>query len=294
MSTVIDLKADDVPGLETHIDQNLKVLIDTFQCCNAETYKNQAQFQFLPAHRSLIYNLPSKIQTMKEKRSKKSKPARKIRTYVIDEKDDDIEIVQQNEIVEQTQKELLKKLHEFGRLKNYEIVEQMSMANIKDTVFSFGDEITGQCHIVCPYCTNKYMTRYDKIWMTSNINKHFREHETQCGENMENEQPENDNPKESDQNVEIAVSEFGAGDETNDESLSKTIQLQIDSLDSPEKMPPRKYPRLLLHRVQVGEKNPREKNAACEKSVAREKGSARGSNIGGRTRRRQLKSGSKI
>lgn len=168
MSTLTDFKSENLPELEEHIHGQLRTVIENFQCCNAETYKKQQKFQFLPAHRNLIIGLLSKIRAMKERRSKKSNRIRTTQSVEIDAVEVDIGIVQQNEITEKIQSELLKKLHDFGRSKNYSAVEHMSLADITEVVFSFGDgHSVGHCQIKCPYCENKYLTRYDKIWMTS-------------------------------------------------------------------------------------------------------------------------------
>ena len=281
MSTLSDFKSENLAELEEHINEQLRPVIENFKCCNAETYKKQHKFQFLPAHRNLIIGLPSKIQTMKERRSKKSNRIRTTQSVVIDAGEDDIGIVQQNEIIEQIQNELLKKLHDFGRSKNYSDVENMLLADITEVVFSFGDgQPVGHCQIKCPYCANKYLTRYDKIWITSNLNKHFREHESQRhADNRENDGNLASNYfDENNQNLENG-DEFNLGDDSNDNSndntLSKTIQLQIDALDSPEEVsPPVKFARLVLQRAKLREKNLNESGNS-------------------RNRRRILKSGNK-
>lgn len=270
---MIGLNAEPFSDIEDYIDQNLKVLIQNLQCCNAQTYKNQQQFRFLPAHRNLIKNLPSKIRMMKEKINNKSNRIRKTRHILIEEEDEDIAIVTHNQIVEQHQQELLNKMHEFGRSNSYSTVQQITMSDITEIVFSFADELTGQCQIVCPYCKHKYLTRFDCIWMTSNLNKHFREHETpsaayneleyeqpeiiDTGENnevddiaMENEEAEITDAGKNNEIDDFANAEFDSGGEQINESLSKTIQLQIESLESPKQTPQKKYPRLVLHRIQ--------------------------------------------
>lgn len=199
----------------------------------------------------------------------------------------------ENQIAEQHQQELLNKLHEFGRSNGYSTVEQMTMSNITETFFSFVNKVSGQCQIVCPYCKNKYLTRFDRIWITSNLNKHFREHETlKSAENneLENEQPKITNAEGNNEAGDITNVEFDPGDEQLNESLSKTIQLQIESLESPEKSPPKKHSRLILQRVQVGETKSRGKGALREKNVASGKNTASENYICNRTRGRVNKS----
>lgn len=257
MSTLSDFKPENLAELEEHIHQQLRPVIENFKCCNAETYKKQQKFQFLPAHRNLIIGLPSKIQTMKERRRKKSNRIHTTHSVVMDT-DDDIGTVPQNEIFEQIQNELLQKLQGFGRSQNYSTVEQMTLADITEVVFSFDDgQTVGHCQIKCPYCEKKYLTRYNKIWVTSNLNKHFREHETH--RNVDNQVNDHDrasnNIDEISENLENG-DEFNLGDDSNDNSLSKTIQLQIDALGSPENVSPAiKFARDVLQRAKLRERN---------------------------------------
>lgn len=61
MSTLSGFRTNDIAGIE----DRLKYLIQSFKCCNANTYQRQEIFQFLPAHRNLLVNMPE-IQLMKQ------------------------------------------------------------------------------------------------------------------------------------------------------------------------------------------------------------------------------------
>lgn len=68
---VADITLEDVNLIEDHTNKNLRYLIDSFECCNANTYKKQTEFRFLPGHRNFVLRLPAEIQKMKEQSSKK-------------------------------------------------------------------------------------------------------------------------------------------------------------------------------------------------------------------------------
>lgn len=132
--------------------------------------------------------------------------------------------------------------------------------------------------------------------MTSNLNKHFRDHEAlKSTENKE--QIITNTEKENDDGNDILNDAFGPDDQQINESLSKTIELQIESLNSPDKTPPAKYPRIILRRIQVDGSESREKGGTRGKSGSRGKGATLGENsttkssIGDRTRRRKNNSG---
>lgn len=64
MSTLNGFRTNDIAGIKDHINR-LKYLIQSFKCCNANTYQRQEIFQFLPAHRNLLVSMPE-IQLMKQ------------------------------------------------------------------------------------------------------------------------------------------------------------------------------------------------------------------------------------
>lgn len=71
VSTFADFRPEHLGEIETYIDQNLKSTIANFTCCNASTYQSQTVFKFLPAHRNLVVNFPSKILAMNSKEKTK-------------------------------------------------------------------------------------------------------------------------------------------------------------------------------------------------------------------------------
>lgn len=51
--------------MELYIELNLKHVVKMFKCCHADTYQNQKQFKFLPAHRKVLLNMKAQIAEMK-------------------------------------------------------------------------------------------------------------------------------------------------------------------------------------------------------------------------------------
>lgn len=61
-----DIKPEDVDELEKYTNEHHRELIDSLTCCNAENYKKQIRFHFLPGHRKFILRLPEEIEKMKK------------------------------------------------------------------------------------------------------------------------------------------------------------------------------------------------------------------------------------
>lgn len=186
MSTLSDFRPENLDEIEIHIDQHLKEIVESLQCCNATTYQRQHAFKCLPAHRNLILNLPAKIQTMKSNAKEKPKSNRSKKKKIFSTPEEQyVPQLNDEEFVDQLNNELLEKLNEFGHSEGLNVVEEMTSSSIIDPVINIGDEIAGQCKIKCPYCSNHYLCRYDRIWSTSNLIKHFRWHQSNQIENDE-------------------------------------------------------------------------------------------------------------
>lgn len=59
------MQSDLIDEIEHNTHENLRKLINSLECCNAETYKKQTVFRFLPGHRNFILRLPAEIERMK-------------------------------------------------------------------------------------------------------------------------------------------------------------------------------------------------------------------------------------
>lgn len=64
-TSISAIQPDDIIDIEQHINQELRFIVDDFDCCNSETYQNQKVFRLLPGHRKLILNLKNHLQEMK-------------------------------------------------------------------------------------------------------------------------------------------------------------------------------------------------------------------------------------
>lgn len=299
ISTINDIRAEHINDIELFIEQNLKEVIDGLNCCNASTYQNQNQFKFLPAHRNLILGLPAKIQAMKtaEKKNVESRKKKNILALHNENVGElEVPVIDQTQLTEQILQELLTKLHVFGRSLHLIAVERIAIGNLVDVTFTLGENVIGQCKVMCPYCSRSYLCRYDRIWGMSNLNKHFRSHAnenvtgfTQQNVNILTHTVNNDdadldnnvyrnNRDDDDTQIEMVQNEnvmedsdidmedeatndlqlhqhipfdlgFGTDDESDNDSFRRTINLRIESLESPENVeaPPR---RLLRNRRQ--------------------------------------------
>lgn len=287
MSTINDIRAEHIDDIEMFIEQNFRGVIDGLNCCNASTYQNQNQFKFLPAYRNLILGLPAKIQAMKTE-GKKNVESRKKKNILTPHNENaeelEVPVIDQTQLTDQILQELLTKLHDFGRSLNLSAVKRIAIGNIVDITFTFGENVIGQCKVMCPYCSHSYLCRYNHIWGTSNLNKHFRSHAneningstqqyvniaTHTASNDDADHDNNDNrvddddaqlemeQNENDNDIDM-VDEvtndvqlhrhisfdlgFGTDDEADDDSFRRTIDLRIESLESPEMVetPPRR------------------------------------------------------
>lgn len=270
MSTLRDFDAQNLQECEEYINLILRDLIDSLECCNADTYKNQAVFKFLPAHRNLLLGLPAKIQIMKGVHPNR-RVLRPNQNPPVEIRDENQQDENENDISDQLHKDLQQKLSEFGAKHGMESVENMPLANITNVVFRFGENVTGECRIKCPYCENSYKVKYDKNWKLSNIYKHFRDHpriqieeeievevdEEIINENAETEHQEveldtldnideNDNQEEEateyendeNHNANQIVNDSESNQESNDKSTvaCKTVSVVIERMNSPEEL----------------------------------------------------------
>lgn len=164
-------------------------------------------------------------------------------------------------LVDEKCTELLAKLHDFGRTNRLIAIENMAYDNLKDAMFTIGDEIQGSCRVQCPLCPVIYSCKYIGTWKTSNVFKHFRTHQhiDDSNANKENEinqmnrntqsielvqehfdienfeeNYEHDNIQMNVQSpaIELVQNPFDTEDFNASGSLSRTITLCIQSLDN--------------------------------------------------------------
>lgn len=75
MLSLQELDAEKLNKIEKHINEN-RHFIEKLNCCNAETYKTQRDFHFIPGHEAIILGIPAQIRKYNENRLEKSKLAK--------------------------------------------------------------------------------------------------------------------------------------------------------------------------------------------------------------------------
>lgn len=247
--------------IEVETGKNLRDVIDKLDCCNADTYKKQTTFKFLPGHRRFILNMPTEIKKMKEqmpsntRARKKPKPARKnslakqmptdsnsvsesVETALVElDQSESSNTDQHDAIVKMLELELIKKLKNRGKNDGYDWEKSLTINSIDEMELNIGldgEVINGKCRLICPVCGTKYLCNYERFWQTSNLLKHLQSHESPKNlcYNSQNDGENNKQSKHTGNN-----SSFGSySDDTNEEhELQRNIQLRINSLASPEK-----------------------------------------------------------
>lgn len=154
----------------------MKELINSLECCNAATYQGQEQFKFLPAHRRLLMNIPSKIEVIKGAEKGKHKSVKIGPTNSNEHLEENSENLDAVQSVEEITCKLLNKLRSFGEENLFREVAKMSEEYINNMEINFGKKTVGTCQIKCPICSHIRLCRYNGAWATSNIYKHFRTH----------------------------------------------------------------------------------------------------------------------
>lgn len=134
----------------------------------------------------------------------------------------EVPVIDQSQFTDQILRELMTKLHEFGHLEQLSAVEAIVITDIIGATFTIGENVIGKCKVKCPYCSNLYLCRYDHIWNTSNLYKHFRTHAI---ENI-------DIPMHQDENIHIGNNDtVTVGDNDADVAVSNEIDVQNDVTD---------------------------------------------------------------
>lgn len=247
-ATVGMIDAAALGEIESDTNNNLRELIENFSCCNAETYKRQQVFKFLPGHRNFILKLPIEIQKMKQKTSK-NRPNSPHERYSkkntnlslektsnaedassIDTESDDT--VQQNK-ADALLLELVEKLGQSSKNKQRQwAIDKSLVSKLVVNINSTGFVTSGSCLWKCPSCAMEYSCKYDRFWRTSNLLKHLESHD-----NNQTVEVDKENTQENafDRNLEVL-----SDDGFNDADLTTTINLCIESLESENKKSPRK------------------------------------------------------
>lgn len=148
--------------------RNHPELIDAFNCCNAEQYQCQAQFQLLPGHKAILLCIPKQIEAFNQcnvnKKNIKSKKNQQI-------SDDDLK----ERLITNINKYVIKlglpgNIFSCDRhIKNFERYEN-----------GYG----AKCEFSCCFCQKIVPVEFEGFWKSSNITTHLKYHVNQ-GESYE-------------------------------------------------------------------------------------------------------------
>lgn len=276
-SIIGQITQEDIDEVEKYATNELSDLINSLDCCNAETYKRQTEFKFLPGHRKFILRLPIEVAKMKQQTQNgfSSRPIQKrkvvqptIPNDLINENENEVisvtrptitndlidenekEVIDEQEQLECLRMELIKKLKQAGKNQKRTWVNVLNLNSVQNLNVESncnGKIVKGSCRLVCPICSTSYLCNYDKFWQSSNLLKHLNSHGNDLLDVLDDEK-END-----DQNNGTNFDTAGFGDQLNetDVSFNKSIHLIIDSLESP----PTSSTKSLSNKNKVGSKN---------------------------------------
>lgn len=269
-SIVADITLDDLVRIEQYTDQFYRDLIDSLDCCNAQTYQKQNVFRFLPGHRSFVLRLPIEVQKMKgvssTKRPYKSKNQSENSTLPPKPKSNitplDIEMAKINQppntneagefvdnaatemrdegdlIADSLQAELIHKLKQAGAEKKHSWTNMMQTSVISEIEVSFDPERNmcgAKCQVICPFCSTKYSIKHDRFWRTSNFLKHLYSHESEISQNEKENAPLTNATA-------FEFDGFGGSNDDDEQNtqLNETVGLCIETLKSPDDDGPKK------------------------------------------------------
>lgn len=161
-------------------------LINDLECCYSEQYKEMADFQFLPGHKSLIMSIPSRLlewtktvqKWSKNQNLKQDDPGRiefhqMYGQYVSASKRKTCRSAEEIKL------QLIHNLRMFlGKVGPQFPVNTITDANLHD--FSLDptefDDIVYRCQFVCPFCNKPTPVTFKKHWMSSNATSHLKWH----------------------------------------------------------------------------------------------------------------------
>lgn len=260
-ATISLISPEIVAEIERDTGNDLRDVINSLNCCNADTYKKQTSFKFLPGHNRFILNMPAEIKKMKSQmKTRKHTPNIRARnkqknlqsndlltetdaesnSVVAVESFDNVHghniILEENEsstsnhdsIVKMLELELINKLKQRCKSEGGDWGKSLTVNSISEmeiNIDSHGDVIGGKCRLVCPICATKYLCKYERFWQTSNLLKHFKSHENGGPSNLNSE-----NRHEGSKTVPMTSNLADYSDNTSDDDLQQNIQQQIDSL----------------------------------------------------------------
>lgn len=159
--SLAELNDKQISGIEEFINQSDRLVLRNLDCCNAETYKNQARFRFLPGHTSILLGIPTQLKKMHES---KKKPYKKLTEFS--------KLLTSAEL----QSILLQKLNQ--HMEKTKMVEEMGLFTAAcispiQTIIS-NNTMSAKCSVQCPNCNFVIPILFNGYWVTSNVFRHLK------------------------------------------------------------------------------------------------------------------------
>lgn len=175
------LNAEDLVGIQNYINKNLKDVLNNLKCCQADQYKKQEVFSFLPGHKSFILNLPQYIDEFLKEKCLKQKASKYMlrntqqltENNVEDIEEDKMDIVDFDtdaikEILLKKYKETAKSLKISGTMINIALVDDLTKSS--------ENNLTMKSKLKCFLCNKIVSVQFNKYWYLSNFTKHLKTH----------------------------------------------------------------------------------------------------------------------
>lgn len=164
-SSLVQLNSQLIVDIENFINDTDKSVIEQLSCCNAERYKEQVVFRFLPGHKCAILALPSVINRMSG--SKKKSTVAEFKKLLTQAELEDM---------------LLTKLHnnvEHIKSNGANLLGTFEQSHLSDTKTIISDNsMIAKCTVKCFLCMKSISATFNGSWTTHNIIRHVKMHGT--------------------------------------------------------------------------------------------------------------------
>lgn len=149
--------------IENYVNQSDKSVINQLSCCNADKYKQQTNFRFLPGHSSILLKFSDQIKQMNESKKKPYKKLSEFKKLLTP-----IEL--KNLLLNKLNQHLDKLRWTIG------VFTEAHLSNV-ETIIS-ENTITAKCKVQCVTCGCHVPILYIGSWTTGNVFRHLKTHLT--------------------------------------------------------------------------------------------------------------------
>lgn len=159
--SLAELNEKHISGIEDYVNQSNGIVIRQLTCCNAETYRNQDRFRFLPGHSSILLGFPAQVRKINES---KKKPYKKVSEFKKLLTPAELQSLLLNKINQHIEKCGL--IQQFGSFNTENLSPVQSMIT--------NNTMLAKCNVKCSKCDNVTAISYNGSWCTSNVFRHLK------------------------------------------------------------------------------------------------------------------------